>query len=378
MTHRAPTRPRSTHARTRIGPIAVTIAIGAGAVMASGVARRGVLLAQQRNAPGGEASAQIRVLPLRGNLYLVSGAGGNVAVSVGKDGVVLVDSGSSEMATALLKTVQDLSRRVTAAPAAQRSCVGVSQGCQWWNSSELLPAMAGRAPRPIAGIVNTSDDLDHVGGNAVISAAGRSYGVRNLDGAVTPAWVVAHENVTLRLTRADKSNLTASETYFTDEKKLNFINGEGVVVTHHVGHTDGDSLVYFRGSDVLVAGDVLDMTRYPVIDLERGGDVNGLISALNWILDVAVVEHMMEGGTLIVPGHGRMMDTADVAYYRDMVTIMRDRVREMMRRKMTLPQITAARLTRDYDGRFGKSPAWTPAQFVEAIYKSLQKAQTPA
>ena len=121
-------------------------------------------------------------------------------------------------------------------------------------------------------------------------------------------------------------------------------------------HTDGDSMVYFRGSDVVVAGDLLDMTRYPVIDLARGGSIQGVVDALNWILDVAVVEHMMEGGTLVVPGHGRMTDAADVAYYRDMVTIMRDRVREMTSRGMTLQQIKAARLTRDYDGRFGKSP----------------------
>jgi cyclase len=122
---------------------------------------------------------------------------------------------------------------------------------------------------------------------------------------------------------------------------------------------------------VLVAGDILDMTKYPVIDVARGGTIQGEVEALNWILDVAVVEHMMEGGTLVVPGHGRMTDSADVAYYRDMVTIMRDRVREMTKRGMTLEQIKAARPTRDYDGRFGKSATWTPNMFVEAIFKTL-------
>jgi hypothetical protein len=116
------------------------------------------------------------------------------------------------------------------------------------------------------------------------------------------------------------------------------------------------------------------MTQYPVIDLDRGGSIGGIIDALNGILDLAVVEHMMEGGTLIVPGHGRMTDAADVAYYRDMVTIVRDRVREMITRKMTLEQIKAARLTRDYDGRFGKITSWTPSMFVEAVYRSLTKA----
>jgi len=136
-------------------------------------------------------------------------------------------------------------------------------------------------------------------------------------------------------------------------------------------HTDGDSVVQFRGSEVLAAGDILNMSNYPMIDIERGGSVQGVVDSLNWILDIAVVEHMMEGGTMIVPGHGRVTDSADVAYYRDMVTIIRDRVREMTKRGMTLPQIKAANLTRDYDGRFGRNPSWTPDMFVEAVYRSL-------
>jgi glyoxylase-like metal-dependent hydrolase (beta-lactamase superfamily II) len=313
------------------------------------------------------------VLPIRGNIYLLSINGVIIAASVGKDGVLLVDAGPASASQAVLAAVQDLSRRVTASPMPQKSCVGVASGCQWWGGSELLPTTAGtRAPRPIAGIVNTSDDPDHVGGNGVISAAGHTYGVRNLNNTTPGAWVVAHENVSLRLTKAGQDALVPNEVYFGTEKKLNFFNGEGVVVTHpESAHTDGDSIVYFRGSDVVVAGDLLDMTKYPVIDTGRGGSIQGVIDALNWILDVAVVEHMMEGGTLIVPGHGRMTDAADVAYYRDMVTIMRDRVRELVNRKMTLAQIKARGVTRDYDGRFGKSTSWTPDMFVEAIYRGL-------
>ena len=319
------------------------------------------------------SSGDLRVLPVRGNIYLIAGAGANVVASVGKDGVLLVDTGPAQMADEVLETVRALSRMVTASPTPMKSCVGVAHGCQWWSSSELLPTTAGpRAPRPIIGIINTSDDPDHLGGNAVLSAAGRAYGVRNIDNTLPGAYVVAHENVTLRLSKAGQTALIASETYFGSEKKLNFVNGEGVVVTHpESAHTDGDSIVYFRGSDVIVAGDLLDMTKYPMIDLARGGSIQGVVDALNWILDVTVVEHMMEGGTLVVPGHGRMTDAADVAYYRDMATIMRDRVREMTSRGMTLPQIKAARLTRDYDGRFGKSSSWTPEMFVEAIYRSL-------
>jgi glyoxylase-like metal-dependent hydrolase (beta-lactamase superfamily II) len=289
---------------------------------------------------------------------------------------MLVDSGPANLAEKTLAVVRDLARRVTSSPMPARSCVGMAQGCQWWSSSELLPTTASpRAPRPIGFIINTSDDPDDVGGNAVIGAAGRTFGVRNIDNTSPGASVVAHENAVLRLSRSGQDKLVASESYAGRDKKLNFFNGEGVVVTHpDSAHTDGDSIVYFRGSDVLAVGDVVNMTNYPVIDTARGGTVNGLVEALNWILDVCVVEHMMEGGTIVVPGHGRLMDTADVAYYRDMVTIMRDRVREMSKRGMTLEQIKAARPTRDYDGRYGKNPQWTPAMFVEAIYKTLPKA----
>jgi glyoxylase-like metal-dependent hydrolase (beta-lactamase superfamily II) len=320
-------------------------------------------------------SGDIRVLPVRGNVYLITVGGKNITASVGKDGVMLVDSGPANLAEKTLAVVRDLARRVTASPMPARSCVGMAQGCQWWSSSELLPTTASpRAPRPIGFIINTSDDPDDVGANAVIAAAGRTFGVRNIDNTNPGASIVAHENATLRLSRSGQGALLASESYSGRDKKLNFFNGEGVVVTHpDSAHTDGDSMVYFRGSDVLAAGDVVNLTSYPVIDPARGGTINGLVDTLNWILDVCVVEHMMEGGTIVVPGHGRLMDAADVAYYRDMVTIMRDRVRELSRRGMTLDQIKAARPSRDYDGRYGRNPQWTPAMFVEAIHRTLPR-----
>jgi hypothetical protein len=133
-----------------------------------------------------QQTGELRVLPVRGNIYLLSGAGTNITVSVGKDGVLLVDSGRAAMAEKTLAVVRELSRRVTATPSPLKSCVGVVQGCQWWSSSELLPATTSPgAPRPISYIVNTSDDADDVGGNAVIGAAGRSFGVRTLDKGAT-------------------------------------------------------------------------------------------------------------------------------------------------------------------------------------------------
>lgn len=335
------------------------------------------VFARQASPANQASTGGIRILPVRGNIYMLLGAGANITASVGKDGIFVVDTGGAATAEQLVEALRELSRRITASPQPIQSCVGVVQGCPWWNSSEFLPTTAGPpAPRPIAGVINTSDDPDHVGGNAAVAGAGRSYGVRNVQGTVTEAWVIAHENVTGRLTRTGQHALVSSETYFGREKKLNFLNGEGVVITHHpAAHTDGDSMVYFRGSDVVVAGDILNMESYPVIDIERGGTIQGVVDALNWILDVAVVEHMMEGGTRIIPGHGRLTDAADVAYYRDMMTIFRDRILELKHRGMTLQQITAARPTRDYDRRFGRNASWTPDMLVEAIFRTLPASE---
>jgi glyoxylase-like metal-dependent hydrolase (beta-lactamase superfamily II) len=345
------------------------------ALLASALALAvGALVTVHAQSPAG---ASLRVLPVRGNIYVITGAGGNVVASIGKDGVLLVDAGSPQMTDTLLATVRELDRRITASPMAARSCVGVVQGCTWWSSANFLETTSGPPrPKPIIGIINTSIDADHIGGHEKLSAAGRTFGVRNLTNTVIGAWIVAHENVSTRLSPNGAPTVPAAalpnETYYGDEKKLNYVNGEGVVITHvDAGHTDGDSMVFFRGSDVIAAGDVFNMATYPVIDTARGGTIQGTVDALNKLLDMAIVEHMMEGGTMIVPGHGRLADTADLAYYRDMVTIMRDRVREMRKRGMTLDQIKAARLTKDYDPRFGKNPSWTPAMFIEAIYGSL-------
>lgn len=328
-------------------------------------------LGAQQSAAAAAANNDVRVLPVRGNVWLLSAGGSNVVASVGKDGVLLVDSAGAAMTEKLVTAVQQLSRQVTAMRMPQKSCVGLVEGCSWWNSSTFLPTTSGpAAPKPIVGIINTSFDPDHMGGNAALSAAGRSH----IGLAAQDAWIMAHERATSHLPKGSTipSAAMPSEAYEGLSFKLNFFNGEGVVLWHPpAAHTDGDTVVQFRESEVLVAGDILNMTGYPVIDVEKGGTINGLVSALNWLLDMAVVEHMMEGGTIIVPGHGRLTDSADLAYYRDMVTIMRDRVNAAVKKGMTLPQIKAAKLTRDYDGRFGRSTTYTPDMFIEAIHKTL-------
>jgi glyoxylase-like metal-dependent hydrolase (beta-lactamase superfamily II) len=319
--------------------------------------------------PGGAQVSDVRVLPVKGNIWMLTAGTTNVVASIGKDGIILVDTGAAAMSDKLLTTLQQLDRQVTSMRMPQKSCVGIVQGCSWWNSSTFLPTTsAPPAPKPIVGIINTSFDADHMGGNVAVSAAGRSHvGIAPLD-----AWIMAHEKAPTHQPKSSPLPLAAgpTEAYEGDSFKLNFFNGEGVVLWHMpAAHTDGDTLVQFRESEVLVAGDVLNMTSYPVIDVDKGGTIHGVVKALNWILDMAVVEHMMEGGTLVVPGHGRLTDSADVAYYRDMVTIMRDRVSAAVKKGMTLQQIEAAKLTRDYDGRFGKT-AYTPDMFIEAIYRS--------
>ena len=134
-------------------------------------------------------------------------------------------------------------------------------------------------------------------------------------------------------------------------------------------HTDGDSLVHFRGSDVVAVGDVFSPDRYPSIDRATGGSVQGLIAALNRVLELTVPARFQEGGTYVIPGHGRLSDEADVVEYRDMVTIIRDRVQDLIDKGLTWDQVKAARPSRDYDPEYDSGPS--PEAFVEAIYQSL-------
>ncbi len=138
-------------------------------------------------------------------------------------------------------------------------------------------------------------------------------------------------------------------------------------------NTDADSIVFFRRSDVISAGNVFSTVSYPVIDVEKGGSIQGIIDGLNKILDLAVAEYRGQGGTYIIPGHGRLSDTADVASYRNMMVMVRDRVQDLIGKGMTLDQIKAAKPTMDFDGRYGSNTGpWTTAMFIESVYKSLK------
>jgi cyclase len=329
--------------------------------------------AQQRPARPAPSS-ELHVLPLRGNVYVLFGAGANITLSVGKEGVLLVDSGTTAMSDKVIAAVRALATQVNASPMTVRPCAGL--GCTGVTFPSYLGTIASPAPsKPIQFIVNTSADADHTGGNAGVAQSGTTFGGGPGLGAFQAvvkesAMVYAHENVLARMSAAKIPTAgQPTETYIKDLKQ--FFNGEGIQFIHQpAAHSDGDTLVHFRGSDVISTGDILSTTTYPVFDVAQGGSINGMIDGLNHLLDLVIAEYQTEGGTLLVPGHGRVCDAADLASYRDAVTIMRDRVQEMIKRGLTLAQVKAARPTKDYDPRYD-TPAWTKDQFVEAMYRSL-------
>jgi len=294
-----------------------------------------------------QAPRDLEVLQLRPNFFMIAGAGGNIGVQIGEDGTVVVDAGSAANATAVVAAIKKLT------------------------------------PQPIRYIINTNADADHVGGNETVSKAGQtlftapgSIGITG-DFLGGVASILAAQKVLERMSaptgRASPFPVTAMPTEtFDDPRKYMYLNGEGIeVLLQPAAHTDGDAIVFFRRSDVVVAGDVLDTNRFPVIDVARGGSINGEIAALNRLVEIAIPSVPIvsrDAGTLVIAGHGRVCDQYDVAWYRDMVTIVRDRVRDLKKTGMTLAQVKTASPARGYIRRYGSDSA---DKFVEAVYQSL-------
>ena len=331
---------------------------------------------------------EVHVLPVQGNIYMLVADGTNITASVGPDGVLLVNTGTAVMVDKVRAAVDALATEVAAAPrpnsCAGANCAGNAHG---WASPAMNAIVASPAPaRPIRYIINTSAAPEHTGGNAKLAVEGffARRGGTNVTGAAANASVIAHENAlaTMSAPPGDAAPLPPeawpTDTYFYDFQKLSeYVNGEAVIVYHApAANTDGDSIVFFRHSEVISAGNLLSTVSYPFIDIDidGGGSVQGVIDGLNHILDLAVAEYRSQGGTWIIPSHGRLADTADVASYRNMVTMIRDRVRQMIDGGMTLEQVIAARPTLDFDGRYGSTQgAWTTDMFVEAVYESLAR-----
>jgi glyoxylase-like metal-dependent hydrolase (beta-lactamase superfamily II) len=280
-------------------------------------------------------AGDVKAVHVQGNVHLIVGAGANIAVQVGNDGIIVVDTGAAG------------------------------------TSDKVLALIKALAPdKEIRWAINTTFRPDHIGGNEAVSEAGRT-----VNGNI--AAIVAHENAAARMLAAGVPDSGRPyNTYFEAGRDFPF-NGEPVVIIHpESASTDTDSIVMFRRSDVIVAGDVFRTDSYPVIDVENGGSTQGTIDALNRILELTVPSRMLqEAGTFVIPGHGRISDEHDVVMYRDMVVIVRDRILDMVGKKMTLDQITAARPTLDYDGRYAAASGPTSAAgFIEAIYTDLTRS----
>jgi cyclase len=298
-------------------------------------------------------SSDIKSLHVQGNVWMLVGPVSNAVVQIGDDGVLVVDAMMEQHADAMVAEIKRL-----AGP-----------------------------DKIIRYLINTHVHPDHTGGNEKVAGAGRTIVAGNFAGQVaaeSPATIIAHENVLNRMsapTGKQSSRPTAawpSDSFFDEQKDL-FFNGEGVELIHiPAAHTDGDVMVYFRKSDVLAAGDLYVNNTFPIVMTAEGGNYNGILTALNRIIDICIPRDKEEGGTFVVPGHGRLADEADVVDYRDMATVIHDRFADAVKRGMTLEQVKNAKLVQDYARWASNSGFWTTDKFVEAVYESLKPKPAPA
>lgn len=295
--------------------------------------------------PGVDA---LELLPVQGRVSLLGGAGANITIQAGDDGVVVVDTGLEGFADRVLASIRTLSAK------------------------------------PVRLIVSTTIGVDHIGGNDAIARTGEPLYLAQNSGSVTipGAQLVGHEQAALALSRLEgpaavPQRLWPFDTFFGPLKTV-YANGEAIEIHHVPGaRTGGDVMVFFRGSDVVSAGDVYDTTAYPHFEATAGGSLQGMLDALNRIITFAVPAFNQMGGTRVIPGHGRISNESDVVEYRDMATIVRDRIRLLVSQGRTLDEVRRAGVTRDYDGIYGAaSGPWTTDMFIGAVYQEELKRRT--
>lgn len=282
------------------------------------------------------------VVPVRDNVFAIMGAGSNVTVQIGDSGVLVVDSGAEQ------------------------------------NIEAVIGLIRGLSDRPIRYLLTTHDDDQHRGGNPQLAQSGMKFGAMG-SGTVRDeqptAEIIAHENVLTSISSLEPAppfEGWPTSTFFTDSKSLTF-NREGIdILLVPKAHSDGDTLIYFRQSNVISAGDIYTPDRYPYFDVSKGGSLQGVIDGLNRLIDMTITDNMQEGGTLVVPGHGRIGNESDVVEYRDMLTIVRNYIQEMIREKRSLAEVQKARPTFGFDPLYAAGTSeWTVEEFVAAIYREL-------
>jgi len=288
------------------------------------------------------AKLEVETLPVQGQVHLIAGAGGNIAVQAGEQGVLLVDTGYEQM------------------------------------SAKTLAAMRKISNKTLRTVINTTLMDSHTGANAVLVREGRiNQAGPGLGGRPNEADLIGHSQLLALMTKIGRQKIAVERwppSVYSSKSKDLYSNDEPVVILHVPnGVTAGDSIVWFRKSDVVAAGEIFNQASFPYIDLANGGSINGILGGLNHLLEIMVPKHNQEGGTMVIPGYGRIGDEHDVLEYRDMLTIIRDRVQASMKKGMTLAQIKAMKPspTYEYEPRFNRDPAWTAEMFVEASYKSL-------
>jgi cyclase len=289
---------------------------------------------------------EVETLPVQGRIQMLAGAGANIAVQAGDDGILIVDTGFEQMSGKVIAAIRKISNK------------------------------------PLRTIINTTLADAHTGANGPLVKAGfLNQAGPGLGGRPNEADLIGHGQLLRLMTEIGEAKISTDRwppSTFQGKQKDLYSNDEPVVIMHIANAvTAADVIVWFRKSDVIATGDIFDQTSFPFIDVAHGGHINGIIEGLNTLLDIMVPKHLQEGGTMAVPGHGRISDEHDVLEYRDMVTIIRDRVQNAINKKMTLQQVKAAKPspTYEYEPRFGRNAAWTAEMFVEAIYKNLSTAK---